>query len=104
MLKYDLSTYFSFVLIIAFIEDDWLQMLVKNGLLSRMDNYCGVTEKISTMTYVLKLIIVTATWEEQQDAWCSIMSDFKDASSLVKMMGNILGKIKCTKRVDLNSL
>lgn len=34
--------YFSFVLIIVSTEDDWLQMLVKNGLLSRMDNYCGV--------------------------------------------------------------
>lgn len=69
-------------------------MLVKNGLLSRIDNYYGVTEKIFTMTYILKLIILTAIWEEQQDAWCSIMSDFKDASSLVKMMGNILGKLK----------
>lgn len=56
------------------------------------------------MTYVLKLIIFTVIWEEQQDAQYRIMSGFKDTSSLVKMMGNILGKIKCTKRLDLNFL
>lgn len=77
-------------------------MLVKNRLLLRMDSYHSFAEKIFTMTYDLMLVIFTVILEEYQYTWYRTVSEFKGTSSLIKIMGKILGKTQCAKRLDLS--
>ena len=74
-------------------------MLVKNGLLSRLDSYHSFAEEIFSMTYGLILVTSTLIWEEQQDTWSSTISDFKVIYSFIKIMWSILCKLKHAKRL-----
>ena len=82
------------------LNKGWLAlMLVKNGLLSRMDRYHSFAEEIFPMTYGFMLVTSTLIWKEKQDTWSSSVSDFKDIYFLIKTMGTILGKLIHAKRL-----